>query len=82
MLPIVAAAGLLERVDEHSAHQDDAISHALHLLAPLSVQSSVVQNNGHNASAMNGRIAVNGASKDFQLRFDTSRLAWRISDYT
>ena len=71
MGPVVLAAKLLEVGAEERAHLDDAASHALDLTEPLLVKSRVVHDGGGDASTVNGRVGVEGANEDLDLRIDT-----------
>jgi hypothetical protein len=56
--PVMLAAQLLQMLPEKSAHADDSVGHPLDLPKPLLVQSSVVENGGGNASAMDRGVGV------------------------
>jgi hypothetical protein len=68
--PVVLAAELLEVVLEQGAHLDDAVGHALDFAQPLLVQCGVVQNRAGDACAVHGRVGVQGAHEDLDLRVD------------
>ena len=68
--PVVLAAELLEVLLEESTHGDDAVGHALDLTQPLLVQRRVVEDLGGDAGTVDGRVGVERAHEDLDLRVD------------
>ena len=68
--PVVLAAELLEVLLEQGAHLDDAVGHLLDLAEPLLVQGGRVEDLGRDAGAVDGRVGVEGADEDLDLRVD------------
>lgn len=68
--PVVLAAQLLEFLAEQAMHLDEAVGHALELAEPLLVQNGVVHDGEGDAGAVDGRVGVEGADEDLDLRFD------------
>jgi hypothetical protein len=69
--PVLLAAELLKVLFKQSAHGDDAVGHALYLTEPLLVQRGVVEDLGGDAGTVNGRVRVERAHEDLDLRVDT-----------
>lgn len=63
-------AELLEVVLEEGAHGDDAVGHALELLQPLLAELGVAEDGGGDAGAMDGRVGVQRADENLELRVD------------
>lgn len=80
MGPVVLGAELLEVVLEEGAHGDDAVGHALELGEPLLAQLGVGEDGGGDASAVDGRVGVNGADNDLELGVDTLLLGGVLAD--
>jgi DUF917 family protein len=76
----VLAAELLEVLLEQSAHGDDAVGHALDLTEPLLVQRGVVEDLGRDAGTVDGRVRVQRAHEDLDLRVDALLLVRRLAD--
>ena len=70
MAPVVLAAELLEVVLEQGAHLDDAVGHALDFAQPLLVERGVVEDGAGDAGAVDGRVGVERAHEDLDLRVD------------
>ena len=75
--PVVLAAELLEVVLEQGAHLDDAVGHALDFAQPLLVEGGVVQDGAGDAGAVDGRVGVERAHEDLDLRVDSLGLFGR-----
>lgn len=69
--PIVLAAELLKVLLEKSTHGDDTVSHTLDLTQPLLVELGIVENGGGDTGTVNGRVGVERADQDLDLRVDT-----------
>ena len=80
MAPVVLAAELLEVVLEQGAHLDNAVGHALDLTQPLLVEGGVVQDGAGDAGAVDGRVGVERADEDLDLRVDALGLFGRGGD--
>lgn len=78
--PVVLAAELLEVALEQRAHLDDAVRHALDLAQPLLVQRGVVEDRASDARAVHGRVGVEGAHEDLDLRVDAGLLFGGLGD--
>ena len=74
------AAELLKVGAQQRAHLNDAVSHALDLAEPLLVQGGVVHDGRGHASTVDGRVGVEGADKDLDLRLDALLLLGRLAD--
>lgn len=66
--PVVLAAQLLQVLLEKSAHLDDTVSHALNFTQPLLVELGVVHDGRRDAGAVDGRVRVERADEDLELR--------------
>lgn len=64
-------AELLEVLLEKGTHGDDSVGHVLDLAQPLLVQLGVAEDLGGNAGTVDGRVGVQRADEDLQLRVDT-----------
>lgn len=80
MAPIMLAAQRLEVLLKECTHFDNAISHALHFSKPLLVELRIIEDRRGNAGAMDGRIGVQGADEDLDLRINTLLLLSRLAD--
>jgi hypothetical protein len=78
--PVLAAAKLLEVLFEESPHGDDAVGHLLDLTQPLLVEGGGVENLRGDAGTVNGRVGVQRADKDLDLRVDALLLLGRCAD--
>jgi len=78
--PVVLAAQLLQVVLEQGAHLDDAVSHALDLAQPLLVERGVVQDGAGDAGTVDGRVGVERADQDLDLRVNALGLFGRFGD--
>ena len=78
--PVVLTAELLKVLLEESTHGDDAVGHALDLTKPLLVEGGVVQDLRGNAGTVNGRVGVQWADKDLDLRVDAFLLLSRLAN--
>lgn len=80
MGPVVLAAQLLQVLAEQGAHLDDAVGHALDLTQPLLVELGVVHDGGGNAGTVDGRVGVEGADEDLDLRIHALLLLGGLAD--
>ena len=78
--PIVLAAEGLEVLAQEGAHLDDAVGHALDLTEPLLVQSGVIHDGRGDAGAVDGRVGVEGADENLDLRLDALLLLGALAD--
>lgn len=78
--PVVLAAKLLKVLLEQSTHADDAVGHLLDLGEPLLVQGRVIQDLGGNAGTVDGRVGVQRADEDLDLRVDSLLLVGVLGD--
>ena len=77
VLPVVLGAVLLvQQRLERTAHVVDAVSHALDLLEPLSVQLRVRKHELGNTGTVHGRVRVHGANGNLELAFHTFSLVF------
>lgn len=78
--PVVLAAELLQVLLQERTHGDNAVSHVLDLAQPLLVELGVVQDLRSNAGAVDGRVGVERADKDLDLRVNTLLLLGRFAN--
>lgn len=77
VLPVVLGAVLLvQQRLERTAHVVDAVSHALDLLEPLSVQLRVRKHELGNTGTVHWRVRVHGANGNLELAFYTFSLVF------
>lgn len=80
MTPVVLAAEVLQVLLQQSTHADDAVRHSFDFSEPLLVQVGVVQDLGRDPGAVNGRVRVERAHEDLDLRVHALLLLCRIAD--
>ena len=80
MRPVVLAAQFLKVLLEESAHLDDTVSHALDFTQPLLVQLSIVHDSGGDTGTVDGRVGVERADEDLELRVYSLLLLGRFAD--
>ena len=78
--PVVLAAQVLNVLAEKGAHLNDSIGHALDLTKPLLLQRRVVEDGRGDPGTMDGRVGVQRANDDFDLRVNAGLFLCRLAD--
>lgn len=81
VVPVVLAAEVLEVLLQQGSHLDDAVGHALDLAQPLLVQLRVAKDLAGDASAVDGRVGVERAHEDLDLRVDSLLLLGAVGHH-
>lgn len=80
VVPLARAAEGFEVFAEESAHLDDAVGHTLDFAEPLLVQGGIFEDGGCDASAVDGRVGVQGAHENLELRVNALLLGGVFAD--
>lgn len=80
--PVAGRSLLLEVSLEEVTHLDDAVSHALALIAPLGLELGVAEDGLHNAGSVSGRVGVHGSDEKLELGLNAGCLVLVLADNT